>query len=122
MVELRIPNDANISALEEPPHFLALSSVVSGPSPVSSKKTASNSAGSVALAFSLIVWCAPGFTPRLAGAIDARRLAFDLTANRSGDHVRHDERRFRVVVSSALAPGGYLTLTASSDLPGTLVG
>lgn len=39
---------------------LPLSSVVSGPSPVSSRKTASNSAGSVALAFSLIVWCAPG--------------------------------------------------------------
>ena len=39
---------------------LAVSSVVSGPSPVSSRKTASNSAGSVALAFSLIVWCAPG--------------------------------------------------------------
>src|SRR4051812_16669544 len=37
-----------------------LSSVVSGPSPVSSKKTASSSAGSVVLAFSLIVWCAPG--------------------------------------------------------------
>ena len=41
-------------------HFSALSSVVSGLSPLSSRKTASNSAGSVALAFSLIVWCAPG--------------------------------------------------------------
>ena len=45
--------------------------MVSGPSPVSSRKTASNSAGSVALAFSLTVWCAPGasllplLTPRL---------------------------------------------------------
>src|ERR1700757_4819093 len=37
-------------------HFSASSSVVSGPSPVSTRKTASNSAGSVGLAFSLIVW------------------------------------------------------------------
>ena len=42
-------------------HFSAVSSVVSGPSPVSTRKTASSSAGSVALAFSLIVWWAPGF-------------------------------------------------------------
>jgi len=55
-----MPNSWNIFHRYREAHPGALSSVVSGPSPVSSKKTASSSAGSVALAFSLIVWCAPG--------------------------------------------------------------
>ena len=46
---------------------------------------------------------ARGFTPSLTGVIHTCRFTFELTADRSGDHVGHDERRFRVVVSCALS-------------------